>query len=145
MIYECFCCGSIVWPDWAIFKALGNKFALKSCPKRFWTFGLFWNWLMQKLLWISFRQLLKTFGQLLKTFGGQGGGRKQGDLSSLTCVKKKREIELKSSKSLSNAPISFILILTTMWNLWNFNLPVDSYACKCPTEFLGVSLQFNRS
>ena len=49
-------------------KVLGNKFAHKSSPKSFLTFGLLWKVSIDvKLLSILFRQLLETFGQLFKS------------------------------------------------------------------------------
>ena len=50
------------------FKVLGNKFTLKSSPKRLLTFGLFRKRSINvKLLWILFRQLLKKIEQLFKS------------------------------------------------------------------------------
>ena len=36
-----------VWPDWAIFKAIGNKLSCKSSPNNSWLFGL-----LHYLLWL---------------------------------------------------------------------------------------------
>ena len=49
-------------------KVLSDNFALKSSPKIMLTFGLFLKRSINvKMLWISFRQLLKTFGKLFKS------------------------------------------------------------------------------
>ena len=57
-----------MWPVWAIFKVLGNRFANKSSQNRLFTFGQVWKKSINvNLLCILFRQHLETFGQLFKS------------------------------------------------------------------------------
>ena len=52
-----------VWPDWSIFKVLGNKVPCKSSPNISQQYCEKWNFYIN-LMWILFGQLLSTIGLL---------------------------------------------------------------------------------
>ena len=56
-----------MWPDEAISESSYQQIFLQKCLKYLWLIGLFWKTalLMEKLLWMTFGQLLEKLGCFL--------------------------------------------------------------------------------